>query len=39
VAADVSATILTVVCAAMAGWCGLVVLRLWRAGSRKPGKL
>ena len=36
VAADISATILTVVCAAIAGSCGLLVLRLWRAGSRTP---
>jgi hypothetical protein len=31
--ADISATVLTVVCAAIAGCCALLVLRLWRAGS------
>jgi hypothetical protein len=32
VAADVTAIILTVACAAIAACCGVLVLRLWRAG-------
>ncbi|HEX6932065.1 MAG TPA: hypothetical protein VF162_07980 [Streptosporangiaceae bacterium] len=31
-AADVTAIILTVACAAVAAGCALLVLRLWRAG-------
>jgi len=34
VAADISVIVLTVVCAASAGCFALIVLRLWRAGSR-----
>jgi hypothetical protein len=33
VAADVTAIILTVVCATIAAWCAVLLLRLWRAGS------
>jgi len=32
VAADVTAIILTVACAAIAACCAVLVLRLWRAG-------
>jgi hypothetical protein len=34
VVADISVIVLTVICAAGAGCCALLVLRLWRAGSR-----
>jgi len=34
VIADLSVIVLTVVAAACAGCCALVVLRLWRVGSR-----
>jgi hypothetical protein len=37
-AADITAIVLTVACAAIAGWCGLFVLRLWRAGPHPPGQ-
>jgi hypothetical protein len=37
VAADVTAIILTVACAAVAACCALLVLRLWRSG-RNLGK-
>jgi hypothetical protein len=37
VAADISATVLTVASAAIAGCCALAVLRLWRASARKDG--
>jgi hypothetical protein len=33
VAADVTAIILTVACAAIAASCGVLVLRLWRGGA------
>jgi hypothetical protein len=33
VAADVTAIILTVACAAIAAWCAVLLRRLWRAGS------
>jgi hypothetical protein len=32
VAAEVTAIILTVACAAVAGCCALLLLRLWRSG-------
>ncbi|HKR71713.1 MAG TPA: hypothetical protein VJT16_22970 [Streptosporangiaceae bacterium] len=32
-AADVTAIILTVACAAIAASCGVLVLRLWRGGA------
>jgi hypothetical protein len=38
VAADITAIVLTVACAAIAGWCGRLVLRLWRAGPQPPGR-
>jgi len=38
VAADITAIVLTVACAAMAGWCGRLVLRLWRAEPQPPGR-
>jgi hypothetical protein len=34
VAADFTAVVLTVACAAIAACCALLVLRLWRAGGR-----
>jgi len=36
VAADITAIVLTVACAAIAGWCGRLVLRLCRAAPQPP---
>jgi nitrogen fixation protein FixH len=35
VAADITAIVLVVACAAIAGWCGRLVLRLWGAGQQQ----
>ncbi len=37
-AADLSAITLTVVCAAIAGFCGILLVRLWRSGRRRAGR-
>jgi hypothetical protein len=37
VAADFTAVVLTVACAAIAACCALLVVRLWRAGRRSGG--
>jgi hypothetical protein len=35
VAADIGAMVLTVLCAAVAGCCGVLLLRLWRSAPRR----